>query len=98
MPTASLDLVDRSLVGPPVTTVREAEIDGSISIYDAHSRQVAVLNGTASDIWRLADGEHTASDIVELLARAYFVEVEAIRGDVERTLSDFRAAGLLAPS
>jgi hypothetical protein len=88
--------VDSSLVGPPATTVREAEIDGSISIYDPRSQRVAVLNGTASDIWRLADGEHTLADVVNLLARAYSVDAEAIRADVERTLGELRAAGLLA--
>jgi hypothetical protein len=96
MAPASLVVVDTSLVGPPATTVREAEIDGAISLYDKQTRNVVVLNSTASDVWRLADGQHTVADIVRLLASAYSVAEAKIRDDVERTVSELRAAGLLA--
>jgi Coenzyme PQQ synthesis protein D (PqqD) len=94
MALASLVIVDRSLVGPPSTTVREAEIDGAISVYDKQTRNVVVLNATASDVWRLADGQHTVADIVRLLASAYSVAEATIREDVERTVSELHAAGL----
>jgi Coenzyme PQQ synthesis protein D (PqqD) len=90
--------VDTSLVGPPAATVREAEIDGAISLYDNRTKNVVVLNPTASDVWRLADGQHTLTDIVRLLASAYSVEAAEICGDVERTVGELRAAGVLTAS
>jgi len=96
MPTASLVAVDTSLVGPPSATVREAEIDGAISIYDGRTHRVAVLNSTASDVWRLADGEHSLAAIIRLLASAYSVDAEQIYADVEHAVGELRAAGLLA--
>ncbi len=53
------------------------------------------MNGTASDIWRLADGEHSLDDLVGLLAAAYQVDAAAIRPEVERTVRDLVEAGFL---
>ena len=55
-------------VGPPAPQVVETEVDGDVCLYDPTSERVAVLNATASDVWRLADGTFTISEISELLA------------------------------
>lgn len=83
-------------VGPPRDGIRELELDGDISLYDPATRNAAVLNGTASDVWRLLDGEHSLDEVVGLLAAAYQVEGAAIRADVERVVGDLVAAGFLA--
>jgi len=83
-------------LGPPRRTVRALELDGDISLYDAASRRAVVLNSTASDVWRLLDGEHGLDDVVRLLAAAYGTEPEAIRPDVERTVASLAEAGFLA--
>ena len=62
------------LIGPPPPHVIETEVRGDISLYDAQHERVLVLNGTASDVWRLCDGDQTFDQIVALLARAYGVE------------------------
>lgn len=82
-------------VGPAHDHIVETEIEGEISLYDPTSDQVMVLNGTASDIWLLSDGEHTLKEMVELLAGAYQVEPSEIRDDVEKTVADFVENGFL---
>lgn len=74
------------LVGPPHPQVIETEIDGDISLYDAQREQVLVLNGTASDVWRLCDGQQTFDEIVLLLAGAYAIDEAKIRADVEQAI------------
>jgi hypothetical protein len=77
--------------------VRALELDGDISLYDTVTRQALVLNGTASDIWRLADGAHTLEELTSLLATAYGVPAERIRPEVERTVRTLVDAGFLQP-
>ncbi len=81
-------------VGPPAAELVETEIDGNISLYAPGREQVTILNGSASDIWRLSDGQHTLDEIVSLLAAAYRADEQAIRADVTATIDRFRADGL----
>jgi hypothetical protein len=83
------------VVGPPPSHIIETEIDGDISLYDPSNERVIVLNGTASDVWRLADGEMTLDAIVEALARAYSTPRDAIMADVEKLVVDLTEQGLL---
>jgi hypothetical protein len=88
-------LSEASRVGPPAPHVIETEIDGDISLYDPSTEQVTVLNGTASDVWALCDGEHSVVDIKRLLASSYGTTDSEIAEDVERTVESFQKAGLL---
>ena len=82
-------------VGPPSQQVLETEIDGEISLYNPANERVTVLNGTASDVWLLCDGEHTASEIKQLLASSYQIVEAEISDDVERTITQLRESGLI---
>lgn len=82
-------------VGPPSAHVLETEVDGQISLYNPHNESVTVLNETASDIWRLSDGEHTLAEMVELLASAYAVDPSTIAPEVEATVEQLVEAGFL---
>ena len=82
-------------VGPPFAHLLETEVDGDISLYDPSSERVTVLNGTASDIWRLADGEHTVAEITNLLANSYGMEPASIAPDVLAVVTQFIEAGLV---
>ena len=82
-------------MGPPASHIIETEIDDDLSLYDALAERVVVLNTTASDIWRLADGEHTPDEIVALLAGTYSTTADAIRSDVEQVITSLIDNGLL---
>ncbi len=91
-------MTESVLVGPPNRDVLETEIDGDISLYHPKTEQVTVLNATASDIWRLADGERDADEIVRLLASAYGVEPVDIASDVHQTITILTEAELIGSS
>lgn len=86
------------MVGPANSHVLETEVGDDISLYDPTKEQVSVLNGTASDIWRLADGTRTVDEITALIAASYDVRPEAIAEDVVRTVGELSEAGLLQSS
>lgn len=86
------------LIGPPPEHVLETEVRGDISLYDARREQVMVLNATASDVWRLCDGEQTLDQIVDLLVSAYGADPNVIRTDVERTIEQLVEEGFLPGS
>lgn len=83
------------MVGPAVPGVVETELDGDIALFHPATGRVVILNGTASDVWRLSDGEHTVRSLVAHLARAYGVDDDSIRADVEAALSELRTNGFL---
>lgn len=82
-------------IGPPPAHIIETDVRGTISLYDARAETVVVLNETASDIWRLCDGDQTVSEIVDLLAAAYGVEPVAIRDEVVETVANLTDEGFL---
>lgn len=82
-------------MGPPKSQVIETEVNEEISLYDPETDAVMVLNATASDIWRLSDGEHTFPQIAELLANVYQLDATEIEKDVEATVDQFVENGFL---
>lgn len=88
-------MTGESKVGPPASRILETEVDGEISLYDPENENVTILNDTASDVWLLCDGEHSAEEIVNLLASSYGVGTDQIRDEVTRTIDEFMEAGLL---
>lgn len=84
-------------VGPPEAHVLETEIDDEISLYNVQNENVIVLNITASDVWRLCDGEQTFDEIVGMISNAYGVAEDEIRDDVSSTIDQFVDAGFLPP-
>jgi hypothetical protein len=82
-------------IGPPPVHIIETEIKGDISLFDAERNQVVVLNSTASDVWRLCDGEHSLDEIVALLASAYRTTPETIRDNVTSTIEQLVEEGFL---
>lgn len=82
-------------IGPPAEHVIETEVGGDVSLYDPHSERVVVLNATASDIWRLCDGDHTLDEIVDLIASAYSMQHVDIRHQIEETVASLQGEGFL---
>lgn len=88
-------VVTAERIGPPQPGVRAVELGEDISLYNPRTHGVALLNGTASDVWRLVDGEHTLEEIVALLGAVYDADVDVIRQGVVRTVADLVAGGFL---
>ena len=73
----------------------ETVVSGDIGLYDPRSETVVLLNQTASDVWRLSDGDLSVGDLAEALASSYQVEVESIREQVSEVIADLASRGLL---
>ena len=82
-------------IGPPQPGIRAVELGEDISLYNPHTQGAALLNSTASDVWRLVDGEHTLEEIVDLLVAVYDADPEVIRRDVRQTIDELLSAGFL---
>lgn len=85
-----------SLVGPAAVGVTAVDIDGRFSVFNPHTGRVLTLNETASDVWRLCDGQADASSITAALALAYGEPADDIRASILSTITLFETEGLLA--
>ena len=80
-------LVARDLAGEKVIIPVKAKVGDLGCIY--------TLNSIANEIWNLLDGQRTESDIVEMLARDYEVDVETLASDVNHALTEMQQEGLI---
>lgn len=87
--------MDAARVGPPVPGVTEVEVEGRACLLSPSTREVVLLNQTASDVWYLCDGDLTLDEVVDRLAQAYDTEPSVIRDDVTDAVRRFVDAGLL---
>jgi hypothetical protein len=79
----------------PAPGLVEEDLDNDVCLYRPDIDEVLVLNQSAGDVWRLADGTMTASEIVLRLAAAYSAEPKAIATEVQQVLSDLQVRGYL---
>lgn len=87
--------MQESRVGPPVDGLTVVEVDGEVSIFNPATGVAVLLNAPATDIWWLADGEHTLEEMTRLLAAAYRTAPEALAGEVTAVVDRLRREGLL---
>lgn len=85
----------RKLVGPVPNHIVATIIDTDISLYNPQAETVAVLNGTASEIWRLSNGTLTVEGIVSALAETFQADKEVVRPQIERTIQELVDHGYL---
>lgn len=71
------------------------EIDDDVCLYRGETNDVAVLNGTAGDIWTLMDGRTTVEQAAERLAQFYGLDRAAVLADVVRVVDDLSSRGFL---
>lgn len=87
-------VTERAIVAK--TGVVARELDGSFCLVDTETWQVAVLNETASDLWRLVQSGCSLDEIVDTLAAGYGAEPTSISADIRVTLDELSAGGFLA--
>ncbi len=86
------------LIGPPAAHIVQEELGDDIVLYDTQRSQFYELNPTASDVWRLATGEFTEAEIVDLLGTAYEMDPEDLRPQVSDVLAMMQDSHLFAES
>lgn len=71
------------------------ELDGEAVIYDEHSGNIHHLNGSATAVFLLCDGQATTKRLAQDIAEIFRIQAEDVERDVRALLRDFREAGLL---
>ena len=79
-------------------SVREMALDDDLSLFDTVTGTALALNGTARDVWALADGTTTVDEVIATLAQAYRVDPSQIAPDVGAALQQLRDAGVIVPA
>lgn len=81
--------------------IRAHEMDDEAVLYDLAHNAVHYLNLTAYHIWQCCDGQHTTSEIADLLARRFDLlhdpaaNLENMLRDVNATLAELAGNGLI---
>jgi len=89
---SAVDLTAVPRTGPDVSAI---ELDDETVLYDALSRRLIVLNGTASLIWWCCDGVRPIEAIIADMSGAYAVPRETIQSEIVELLQRLNAEGLL---
>lgn len=83
------------MVGAPAPTVSTMPLGDELSIFDSATGRAFALNRTAADVFALADGRTTMTEIVGILSRAYDAEPADVAADVALVVRELTEAGLL---
>ena len=75
--------------------VRTYPVLDDLVLYDPRHDVAVSLNVTAAAIWELCDGTRSPQEIFEEIAAVVQLKEQALVSDIERTLCDLRALGLL---
>jgi Coenzyme PQQ synthesis protein D (PqqD) len=100
-PKASLRLRSRAyregmVTGPrPAEGVRVEDFDDDVCLFRRDIDEVVVLNSSAGDVWRLADGQTSVAQMVTLLSRAYAVPSVRLEPEVHDVVAQLVARGYL---
>ena len=87
-------VTERAIVAK--TGVVARELDGSFCLVDTETWQVAVLNETASDLWRLVQAGCSLEEIIDTLAAGYGTEPASIVAGVHAAVEELSSGGFLA--
>ena len=79
----------------PTANVTAEDLDSDVCLYRSDIDEVLVLNQSAADVWRVADGSATVAEIVTQLAAAYGVGIDVVGPDVHTVIDDLTARGYL---
>lgn len=64
-------------------------------VVDTRTREVHLLNVTATRVWDLLEAPRTADQLLAMLAEEFDAAPEVMRADVQAVLSDMGAKGLV---
>ncbi|MEM7585918.1 MAG: PqqD family peptide modification chaperone, partial [Acidobacteriota bacterium] len=68
----------------------------SFALLDAEEREIARINETAAQIWRLCDGRVSVGELIRILSAIHFAAPRAVREDVHQVLRALEGHGLMS--
>lgn len=83
-------------VNPKRQDIRSISVEEEVMLHDSATKQVYVLNPTASLIWSLCDGAHTLDQMVTAISTQFDKTASVdIQQDVQQTVASFKKHNLL---
>jgi hypothetical protein len=73
-------------------------VDGEAVLVHLGQNKVRVLNPVGARLWELADGRHAVSEIAQMIATEYQVELARAQGDALVFYEDLTGRGVLIPN
>jgi len=64
-------------------------------VVDPKTREVHLLNATATRVWELLESPQTVNDLLELLGKEFDAPEETLRVDLATLLADLGSKGLI---
>ena len=80
---------------PPNDSVSIHAVDDELIIFDDRSKQLARMNQTATNIWRLHEENLSVDEIAQELSQFYGVTKETVLPDVVQALTEWQEMGIL---
>jgi hypothetical protein len=80
-----------------VSSLPFQKMNDEVLVVDPRTREVHLLNVTATRIWDLLETPHTAAELSLALAEEFDAPAEVLRADVEVSLTELGAKGLVGP-
>jgi PqqD family protein of HPr-rel-A system len=78
-----------------VSSLPFQKLHEEVLVVDPRTRQVHLLNTTATRIWDLLETPHTPDELLAVLTEEFDAPPELLKGDVEALLSELAAKGLV---
>ena len=82
-------------VGPHAVGVLEQAVDDDLIVFNPETDTYFTLNRSAREVWELADGTRSASEIAAALAERYGVDLHQVEADISEIISGFSETGLI---
>lgn len=80
-----------------VSSLPFQKMNDEVLVVDPRTREVHLLNVTATRIWDLLETPRTAGEISLALAEEFDAPAEVLRADVATSLAELGAKGLVGP-
>jgi hypothetical protein len=85
----SVDVIKR------MTSLPFQKVNDETLVVDTKTREVHLLNATATRVWELLEAPRTVDDLVGALGREFDAPEATLRDDVASLLADLGAKGLI---
>jgi hypothetical protein len=78
-----------------VSSLPYQKLNDEVLVVDPRTREVHLLNVTATRVWDLLETPQTSEQLLALLSEEFDAPADALRADVESLLGDLGAKGLV---
>ena len=82
-------------VGPHAAGVLEQVVDDEMIVFSPATDGYFALNRSAREVWELADGTRTATEIAQALADRYEIDAAELEDDVATIVASFAQSKLI---